>query len=287
MCDERRIVEPNPQVPRLTSMINVLDLRHSNSPTYRDVYSKPRGFLATAGSPQSSAVFPSEYSSFVSSSTRFGRGYSEPSGTGIHRSLQRVTVIDRLRRLRPVTIRRLIAFMVFLSAVGLTVYEALTPRNGYTRVVVSSRALTAGATLSSQDVTTVDIPRELVPSAVVTDPAAARGRSLALGMAQGEILTEQRMVGPELAQSLTGAGDSKIVAITLSDTGIVPALRSGDSVDIVSTTGDGRAAQPLAHGARVVNISDGEVVLVALPSGAAELVAATALTSPVTLLLAG
>ncbi len=46
-------------------------------------------------------------------------------------------------------------------------------------------------------------------------------------------------------------------------------------------------AAPLAHGARVVNIVDDEVVLVALPTGAAEVVAATSLATPLTLLLAG
>jgi hypothetical protein len=127
----------------------------------------------------------------------------------------------------------------------------------------------------------------MVPATAVTELAGAKGRTLAIGMSAGEILTEQRMVGPSLARSLTGASESKIIAITLSDAGIVSALRTGDSVDIVSTTPDRGAAAPLAHGARVVNIVDDEVVLVALPAGAAEVVAATSLTSPLTILLAG
>ena len=58
-------------------------------------------------------------------------------------------------------------------------------------------------------------------------------------------------------------------------------------MDIVSTADERGVAAPLAHGARVVNIVDDEVVLVALPTGAAEVVAATSLASPLTLLLAG
>lgn len=210
-----------------------------------------------------------------------------PRNSHAPRTVPRISLIDRARGLRPITIRRAIALLVFFSAVGMTAYETATPKSGYTRVVVSARAIPAGSSLSEQDVTLKDMPRDLVPAAAVTDPEAARGRSLALGMAPGEILTEQRMVGPSLARSLTGASESKIVAITLADAGIVSALRSGDSVDIVSTADGAGAAAPLAHGARVVNIVDGEVVLVALPSGAAELVAATSLTAPLTILLAG
>lgn len=165
--------------------------------------------------------------------------------------------------------------------------ESLTPRSGHIRVVISAKAIAAGASVTEQDVAFKDIPRDLVPGEVVTDMAAVRGRTLATGMSPGEILTEQRMVGPSLAKSLTGTSESKTIAITLADTGIVSALRTGDSVDIVSTADERGMAAPLAHGARVVNIVDDEVVLVALSTGAAEVVAATSLASPLTLLLAG
>lgn len=193
----------------------------------------------------------------------------------------------RFRKPRPTTIRRTVALTVFLCAVGLTAVESLTPRSGHVRVVISAKSIAAGASIAEQDVTIKDIPRDLVPSGAVTDITSAQGRTLATGMSPGEILTEQRMVGPSLARSLTGSSESKIIAITLADTGIVSALRTGDSVDIVSTADERGMAAPLAHGARVVNIVDDEVVLVALPTGAAEVVAATSLASPLTLLLAG
>lgn len=191
------------------------------------------------------------------------------------------------RKPRPATIRRIVALTVFLCAVGLAAVESLTPRSGHIRVVISAKSIAAGASVTEQDVAFKDIPRDLVPSGAVTDIAAVRGRTLATGMSPGEILTEQRMVGPSLAKSLTGTSESKIIAITLTDVGIVSALRTGDSVDIVSTADERGMAAPLAHGARVVNIVDEEVVLVALPTGAAEVVAATSLTSPLTLLLSG
>ena len=188
---------------------------------------------------------------------------------------------------RPATIRRTIALIVFLCAVGLAVMDSILPRSGHVRAVVSARSISAGASVTERDLTIMDIPRDLVPAGAVTDIDAALGRTLATGMSQGEILTEQRMVGPSLARSLTGTSESKIIAITLADAGIVSALRTGDSVDIVSTADERGVAAPLAHGARVVNIVDNEVVLVALPTGAAEVVAATSLASPLTLLLAG
>lgn len=188
---------------------------------------------------------------------------------------------------RPATIRRTIALIVFLCAVGLAVMDSILPRSGHVRAVVSARSISAGASVTERDLAIMDIPRDLVPAGAVTDIDAALGRTLATGMSQGEILTEQRMVGPSLARSLTGTSESKIIAITLADAGIVSALRTGDSVDIVSTADERGVAAPLAHGARVVNIVDNEVVLVALPTGAAEVVAATSLASPLTLLLAG
>ncbi|MDO5030495.1 MAG: SAF domain-containing protein [Corynebacterium sp.] len=194
---------------------------------------------------------------------------------------------QRFRRLRPTTIRRIIALLICVCALGLALSESLRPRSGYIRVVVGAKAVAAGHTLAEGDVTVKEFPRELVPATAVTELADAAGRTLAIGMSAGEILTEQRMVGPSLAGALTGTSESKIIAITLADAGIVSALRTGDSVDIVSTASESGAAAPLAHGARVVNIVEDEVVLVALPAGAAEVVAATSLTSPLTLLLAG
>lgn len=188
---------------------------------------------------------------------------------------------------RPTTIRRTIALIVFLCALGLAVMDSMRPRSDHARAVVSAKSISAGASVTEQDLAIMDIPRDLVPGGAVTDIDAALGRTLATGMSQGEILTEQRMVGPSLARSLTGTSESKIIAITLADAGIVSALRTGDSVDIVSTADERGVAAPLAHGARVVNIVDNEVVLVALPTGAAEVVAATSLGSPLTLLLAG
>lgn len=195
--------------------------------------------------------------------------------------------LKRFRTLRPATIRRIIALAVFLCALGLAVAESLTPRSGYIRVAVSTKPISAGASVVERDVAIKDIPREFVPSGALTELASAKGRIVATGMSPGEIFTEQRMVGPSLAASLTGTSESKIIAVTMSDGGIVSALRAGDTVDIVSTADERGIAAPLAHGAKVVNIVDDEVVLVALPAGAAEVVAATSLTSPLTLLLAG
>ena len=129
------------------------------------------------------------------------------------------------RKPRPATLRRIVAVTVFLCAVGLAAVESLTPRSGHIRVVISAKSIAAGASVTEQDVAFKDIPRDLVPGGAVTDIAAVRGRTLATGMSPGEILTEQRMVGPSLAKSLTGTSESKIIAITLTDVGIVSALR--------------------------------------------------------------
>jgi len=43
-------------------------------------------------------------------------------------------------KLRPTTIRRIVALTVFLCAVGLAAVESLTPRSGHTRVVISAKA---------------------------------------------------------------------------------------------------------------------------------------------------
>ena len=215
------------------------------------------------------------------------RGQRPHSGTGHFSSAANIGSTGRWRRLRrpsPLLLRKLTAALLVSIAAVLVVADWMAPAHGQVRIAVSASALPSGHTIGDADVIMREVPQSLVPEGAVQDVAAINGKMVATPVATGEIITENRLVGPSLAAQLTGAGNSKVVAITLSDTGIISVLQVGDSVDVIAH-GATASAAPIAHGARVITISEKDVVLVALPAGAAEVVAAHSLSSQLALVL--
>nr|WP_240394028.1 SAF domain-containing protein [Corynebacterium lactis] len=189
--------------------------------------------------------------------------------------------------MRPHTLRRVVGIAVLAAAVTIGTLDYLAPEAGFVRVAVTARSLQAGHTLTQADIATKDFPRDLVPSDAYREAEEVLGKTLAIPVSAGELISPTRMVGPTLADALAGQPDSKIVAVEPDETGVVSVLRAGDIVDIIAAATEKGAAAPLAHRARVVNIVDKKIVLIALPSGAAEVVAAASLSSPLTLLISG
>jgi hypothetical protein len=108
------------------------------------------------------------------------------------------------------------------------------------------------------------------------------------------VLTDARLLGPRLA-GLAAGPDARIVPLHLADAAVLDLIRPGDVVDVLGApSGDGGDAQPrmLAANAIVVLVSvkqkaagagNDRVVLVALPTGAANALAGATLVQTVTL----
>jgi Flp pilus assembly protein CpaB len=96
-------------------------------------------------------------------------------------------------------------------------------------VLVAARDLPSGALLGDDDLVSRAWPADLAPAAAAASPT---GRVLAAPIAEGEVVTDVRLVGPRLA--LAQPGDT-VVPVRLPDAGMAALLRAGDEVDLLAT----------------------------------------------------
>jgi Flp pilus assembly protein CpaB len=209
------------------------------------------------------------------------------------------SVVARLRAaLRPDWSRTLAARRV--AAAALVVLAAVIalrsdPRGDRADVVVAARDLASGVALTADDVRLESRTAATVPDGSQSDVNAVIGATLAGPARRGEALTDVRVLGPRLAESVAGP-DARIVPLPLSDSALLDLVRPGDVVDVLAAGAEpvGADAKPqlVATNAIVVVVSQkpkgagngsDRVVLVALPSRAANDVAAAALSQSVTL----
>ncbi len=207
--------------------------------------------------------------------------------------------LSRLNRLlrpdwsRTAAARRAVAAaLVVLAAVAALRDD---PRGDRTDVVVATRDLSPGTELAFDDVKLENRISTTVPDGSSGDLDAVVGATLAGPVRRGEILTDVRLLGPRLAESIVGP-DARIVPLTLADAAVLELLRPGDVVDIVAAPHDsGAQARLIATGAIVVLVSakttgiasgsHARVALVALPAPEARTVAAAALVQAIGLTL--
>lgn len=210
--------------------------------------------------------------------------------------LHRFSEIRRPHWARTVAARRVLAGALLLAAVGL--FLRGDPDADRVPVVVASHDLQPGRVIVADDVTTVRYESGSLPVGVLRDAADVIGRTLAGAMRDGEMLTDIAVLGPRLAEAAVGSADSRVVPIRLADLGVAELLREGDRVDVLTAAENTDSAAPpgaamLATDAAVVlvaptrgNQSKSErVVMLALPTRAAEAVAAASLTSSLTVVL--
>jgi Flp pilus assembly protein CpaB len=170
------------------------------------------------------------------------------------------------------------------------------PQGDRIEIVVAARDLASGVELTADDVRLENRTAATVPDGSRSDVGAVIGTTLAGPARRGEVLTDVRVLGPRLAESVAGP-DARIVPLPLADSALLDLVRPGDVVDVLaagSDTPDGADARPqlVATDAVVVVVSEkpkgagngsDRVVLVALPAHAANDVAAAALVQTVTL----
>ena len=161
-------------------------------------------------------------------------------------------VIGSLRR-AVLRRRRLLAAGLTGVAVAAGLHTVASPPPATRAILVAARDLPAGAELAPADLVLAEFARGSAPDDVVADPA---GRTLAAPVRRGEPVTDVRLVGPQLADGLSGL---TATPVRLPDAGMVGLLRVGDRVDLV-------AADPRGTGAETV-VADAPVL--AIPSEAA------------------
>ena len=204
--------------------------------------------------------------------------------------------------LRPDWTRTVLARRV--AAAGLVVLAGVAalrsnPDGDRVDVVVASRDLRPGTTLTPDDVRVEKRLTTTIPDGSRGDLGAVVGATLASPARRGEVLTDVRLLGSRLAESTAGPG-ARIVPLHLADGALVDLVRVGDVVDVLAAPdNDAPAAtravsKVIATDAVVVLVSaknkiqaaDADrVVLVALPARVANMVAGSALGQQVTLTL--
>lgn len=211
------------------------------------------------------------------------------------------TALHRLSRamrpdwLRTVVARRVLAGLLVLLAAAAAWRD--DPRDDGTDVVVAARDLTPGSALTAQDLRVERLSSATIPDGALKRLDDVAGRTLAGPARRGEALTDVRLLGSRLAESAAGP-DARIVALPLADAALLDLLRPGDVVDVVAAPASADTdadARMIATGAIVVLVSTrsggitaqnaDRVVLVALPSLSARMVAGAALMQAVTVTL--
>lgn len=152
------------------------------------------------------------------------------------------------------------------------------------QVVVFTRAVAAGEAVSAGDVALRPVPAGLSPGSAYPDPALAEGRVVVSAVEPGEIATPARFVGAEVAAALVGGeGEApNMVPLKLAEPEIIPLLHHGDTVSVVTHTGE-----VIAEEGRIVLADVDGTVLLALPRSSARVVAAASLNTPLAVVLTG
>jgi Flp pilus assembly protein CpaB len=208
------------------------------------------------------------------------------------------SVLTRLWAARPDWSRTLAArrfaagALVILAAV---IALRSDPDGDRTAIVVAARDLASGVELTADDVRLENRTAATIPEGAQSDVGAVVGATLAGPARRGEVLTDVRVLGPRLAESVAGP-DARIVPLPLAESALLDLIRPGDVVDVLAAgaEGNGTDARPqlVATDAVVVVVSEkpkgagggsDRVVLVAVGAHAANDVAAAALLQKVTL----
>jgi Flp pilus assembly protein CpaB len=213
-------------------------------------------------------------------------------------SLNPSVVTRLLAALRPDWSRTLAARRIAAGAlVILAAVIALRsdPQGDRAEIVVAARDLSSGVELTADDVRLETRTAATVPDGAKSDVSAIIGTTLAGPARRGEVLTDVRVLGPRLAESVAGP-DARIVPLPLSDSALLDLVRPGDVVDVLAagpeSSGTDAGPQLVATDAVVVLVSDkpkgagsgsDRVVLVAVAAHAANDVAGAALLQTVTL----
>lgn len=179
-----------------------------------------------------------------------------------------------------------------VAAAGLSALHSARGQDPEALVLV--REVAAGETLNAADLSPAPVPEHLQPAQALTKADAAVGRVAASTLLPGTVATELSFVGPTLVEKLVpdAAEPANMVPLKLAEPEVIPLLRHGDTVTIVSHREESTEPRVIAAGGRIILAAESAgagpaTVLVALPESAAREVAAAALHSPLAVVLTG
>ncbi len=152
------------------------------------------------------------------------------------------------RRSRRAVLRRRRPLAALLTAVAVVAALRVTsPAPQPTvSVLVAAHDLPAGATLGSDDLTSVAFRPGSQPDGLVGEPV---GLVLASGLRRGEPVTDARLLGPSLAEGHPGM---VATPVRLPDASMAALLRVGDRVDVLAADPQGGPTTVQARSALVL-----------------------------------
>ena len=192
--------------------------------------------------------------------------------------------------------RRKLAVLAAVAAALTGINAALPAEPPTVGVVQAATRLLGGSTLTRQDLRIVTVPAGLVPHEALTDLDSAVGRLVRAPLSQGQLLTDLS-VG---ALSSSVRSGRVVAPLRLADADVAALLTIGDLVDVVAADDQDRTAAVVARRVQVVglppapsttgiggstNATGGALVLVEVDSATATLLAQSAVTSTLSVVL--
>ena len=167
---------------------------------------------------------------------RYGAG-GAPQASGAGRDQWLASLVDVLTERR-----RWVIALLAAGAVGAALYVLAPPGPPSRPVLAAARDLAAGAALGPDDVAAVRVPADAVPSGALTPGNWTEGQLLTGPVRRGEVLTDVRMLGPDLLDALAASSSGsdqhgvELVAtpVRLADPGVTGLLRTGQLVDVLA-----------------------------------------------------
>jgi pilus assembly protein CpaB len=156
-----------------------------------------------------------------------------------------------LRR-RTGTVRRLVSAALVAAAVATGLLALSDPAPAGTPVLVASRDLAAGTVLDAGDVQLDPRPPADLPDGTLASTRDVAGRVLASGARRGEVLTDVRLVGPSLVDTL--APGQVAVPVRIADAAAAALVAPGAHVDVLMAVEGGGPAQTVVTDATVLAI---------------------------------
>ncbi|MBP3088856.1 hypothetical protein EML15_06825 [Corynebacterium sp. sy017] len=219
---------------------------------------------------------------------------------------------------RSLALRRLLACSLVVLALCFAIQEN---RDDKATVIITTREIEAGHSLSARDITQIHIPHEFLPDNALSLPTEALGRISAHALPKGSMISQFNFISSDLTahinkkhtvdadtESAEGAESAEeieqfderynMVPINLADPTVAGLLVHGDTVSVISVNTDNGAHEEkvIATGAKVIFSANAQsdkkfaqpgTVLIALPEQEAQTVAAASLASPLTLIVTG
>lgn len=192
-----------------------------------------------------------------------------------------VALLARARR-RLLIHRRWLAAACVAAVVALSLSIARPPAPATVSRFTAARDLPSGTVLAPRDLRRTEFAPASVPDTAVVDLDTVVGRTLAVPLDRGELLTRSRVMSND---RLAGYPGRSAIALRIPDADVVGMLRVGDRVDLVATDPQrGGAPEHLVSGAPVVAVPAGSpaaagtgmvgrLVVLAVPSGQVDHVA--------------